>query len=133
MGPERAGAECPACGTQGSPIAVRTVVAVTSCALPQRQTLFVCKTRECRLVYFGADGWQVPVAALRQVPSWKGGDVLCFCFGHRADEGESDGAVAALVETIEARVRAGDCACDLRNPSGRCCLAEIRRREPVRA
>jgi hypothetical protein len=72
----------------------------------------------------------VPVTALRLRPTWKGGDVLCFCFDHR--ERELVSAVAAgdghrVGASIEARVKAGDCACELRNPTGRCCLPEVRR------
>lgn len=121
---------CPQCGNRGTPIAAKTVIAVTSAPLPPRQPLFLCVTSDCELIYFGESGASFPVSALRQRPSWKGGDVFCFCFDHR--KSELLAAVAAgdghhLSASIEARVRAGDCACELRNPSGRCCLPEIRR------
>lgn len=121
---------CPECGKPGTPIAARTAIAVTSSPLPPRQPLFLCATPDCGLVYFGPEGARVPVTSLRLRPTWKGGDVLCFCFDHRQSE-----LVAALVAgdghdlsaSIEARVKAGDCACELRNPTGRCCLPEVRR------
>ena len=32
-----------------------------------------------------------------------------------------------VLHTIEAEVRAGNCACEVRNPSGKCCLVEVQR------
>ncbi len=123
---------CPGCGLRGRRIATRTAIAVTSEPLPARQQLFVCAAPDCSLIYYGAAGAHIAASALRLRPTWKGGDVLCFCFGHRL--AELDGGASSrdadgddLVSRIERRVRAGDCACELRNPSGRCCLPEIAR------
>ncbi len=57
---------------------------------------------------------------------------LCYCFDLTrrsvADEiagtGQSS-AVAAITELI----KAGQCACDVKNPSGQCCLGDVRRYE----
>lgn len=119
---------CPQCGVAGPAVARRTVAAVTRAPLPPHQDLYLCRSADCGLVYYGAAGARIEVTALPLRPSFKGGDVLCFCFLHRAGEaggGQRDAVVAA----ITARVAAGDCACDLRNPTGKCCLPDLRRRE----
>jgi hypothetical protein len=78
------------------------------------------------LIYYGEAGAQIEVTSLAHRPLFKGGDVVCFCFLHRAD---ADGQVGAgVLEAIIERVRSRDCSCDLRNPSSKCCLAEIRHR-----
>ncbi|HEY6324505.1 MAG TPA: hypothetical protein VJA16_23410 [Thermoanaerobaculia bacterium] len=32
-----------------------------------------------------------------------------------------------MLAAIRERVQAGDCACEVRNPTGRCCLGEVQR------
>jgi hypothetical protein len=113
---------CPRCGAVGPVVERRTVAAVTTSSLPPSQVMRLCSTEACSLIYYGEAGAEVDVASLSLLPVFKGGDVLCFCFSCR-----DSGATAAMLQLIAARVRAGECACDLRNPSGRCCLPEVRR------
>jgi hypothetical protein len=55
--------------------------------------------------------------------------IVCFCFGHTAADvaagGRSDGS-NAVVESITDACRRGLGRCAQTNPSGRCCLGEIR-------
>jgi hypothetical protein len=55
---------------------------------------------------------------------------LCYCFGHTAasvrDEIVATGR-STVAERITAEVQAGNCSCETRNPSGRCCLGEVNR------
>jgi hypothetical protein len=117
---------CPACGADGVEVPRRTVAAVTSTSLPSHQGLRLCRTSDCPLVYYGDAGAQIPTSTLSLLPLFKGGDVVCFCFLRRAHE-IANGGRERVIEEISARVKAGDCSCDLRNPTGKCCLGEIRR------
>lgn len=55
---------------------------------------------------------------------------VCYCFGWSREkilnqikeEGKSK-----AVEEISAKLRLGECACEIKNPSGRCCLKEVKR------
>jgi hypothetical protein len=53
---------------------------------------------------------------------------VCYCFGHTpasiADEIRLTGA-STVHASIAAKVRAGECACDTRNPQGSCCLGNV--------
>jgi hypothetical protein len=122
---EPTAARCPSCGIIGAEIPRRTVAAVSSVPLPAHQVLRLCRTRDCPLVYYGEAGARIAATSLALLPAFKGGDVLCFCFLHRLSAA-GNGQHAALLEAIARRVRAGDCACDLRNPTGKCCLPELR-------
>ena len=125
MEAEPAAPPCPQCGAVGPEVPRRTVVAVTRTPLPRQQTLRLCRTPACELIYYAEPGAWIEATALSLRPVFKGGDVVCFCFLHRAD---ADGQLCAgVVEAITDRVRARDCSCDLRNPSGKCCLGELRR------
>lgn len=56
-----------------------------------------------------------------------GQHLACYCFGYTLEDVERDPGVVA---TIEEHVRAGRCACKVRNPRGICCLGEIRKALP---
>ena len=130
MPPEAEALPCPGCGEVGVTVKCRTVAAVTSASLPPHQGLRLCRTKSCPLAYYGDAGARIPASSLALLPLFKGGDVVCFCFLRRASE-MVDGGRERVLDEIAARVRAGDCSCDLRNPSGKCCLGEIRRLETV--
>jgi hypothetical protein len=55
---------------------------------------------------------------------------VCYCFGFfRADvraELEATGR-CTIADRIDARIKAGECSCEIRNPSGACCLGEVRK------
>ena len=50
---------------------------------------------------------------------------VCYCFGLTVGDVRSapEESVARITREIEAR----NCACEVRNPSGNCCLGEVRR------
>ena len=121
---------CPASRHPGQPVAWRTVAALAQGPLPPRQDFWLCGDPGCEVVYFGAAGARVTLPEMRVRPGFKrGGELLCYCFLIlRADlEAEIAATGATTVpERIAARVKAGGCACEVRNPSGKCCLAEVR-------
>jgi len=43
----------------------------------------------------------------------------------QSEEGLKTSGDATILECISAEVKAGDCACELRNPSGKCCLGDV--------
>ena len=60
----------------------------------------------------------------------KNDDLVCYCLGISREEIEREAAGEAPPE-IDGRVRAliktGECTCETSNPSGKCCLADVRR------
>jgi len=90
-----------------------------------------CATRDCAVLYYGAGGRIVEKdAASVRVGAKETEDPLplCYCFGFSEadvrrqveERGESN-----IPARIAAEVRAGRCACEVKNPSGRCCLGEV--------
>jgi hypothetical protein len=133
----RSPAACSACGTSGNPVERRTLVHMLVPDrfehLGEREYRF-CDSAECDTVYYSTDGEVVFRAAdLRQRVGLKSSTdaaaPVCYCFGFTVGDLETD--VCASSATIPGRVRelvkARMCACEVRNPSGRCCLAEIAR------
>jgi hypothetical protein len=124
---------CPVSGHAGVPVKWITVQAHTVGPIPDRQTFRVCMDRDCDVIYFGELGAVVRRGDLATQPGFKtseGDGMLCFCFPLRRSEltqAVRSGAGERTIGRIEAEVRAGNCACEIRNPTGRCCLAELRR------
>ncbi len=84
----------------------------------------------CEVVYFGAFGQLVTLSELRVRPGLKnGGELLCYCLQFRKQDLqlEAPGAASKVLEQITALVKAGGCACEVRNPSGKCCLRDVRK------
>jgi len=129
--PEGSG-DCPRSSSPGKPVDWLTVASLASGRVPPRQDFWLCHDPECPVVYFGAEGALLAAADLRVTPGFKTGSdgLVCYCFEHRqedisrdlAESGETD-----ILESIKSEVQAGNCACEVRNPSGKCCLGEVQR------
>ena len=128
-------AACPANGARSKQVdmlTVKSLVRQLPLGMPNSQYYF-CEAQECDVVYFTLDS---------QAPIFRRGDLLvrvgaktntdpilvCYCFGFsRKDiEGEiAETGRATVAERISAEVKAGNCACEVKNPSGKCCLGDI--------
>ena len=126
---------CPECGQKGKPVQGQTVKALLSVSLRDVQEVkyLFCRTQTCPVVYFSRDGAQTfTTAQMRERVYQKepGADdvFICYCFRHTVGDVRtaSRQARAALVDDINAGINAGQCACDLRNPQGSCCLGNVR-------
>jgi hypothetical protein len=128
---------CPLSGgrcKQVNILTVRSLVRHLPLGMPETQYFF-CEAPDCELVYFPLDP---------QAPSFRRGDLIvrvgaketkepitiCYCFGFRRqdiwDEIRTTGD-STVAKRIAAEIDAGRCACEVRNPSGKCCLGDITR------
>jgi hypothetical protein len=67
-----------------------------------------------------------------RVPVWQklpfGDRPICYCFGESEGSMRSEiasGEGARVIERIREHIAAERCACDVRNPRGACCLADV--------
>ena len=133
--PRRAVDACPKCGLTGKSVQRQTIKALLSLSLRQVQNLkyFFCRTQTCPVVYFSAESEQTfTISEVRERIYQKepeADDVLvCYCFGHTISElrTASSKERMAIVDDINIGINAEQCACDLRNPQGSCCLGNVR-------
>ncbi len=89
-----------------------------------------CTNRDCATAYFAISD-MIPKASLRAF-RFDQEAMLCHCF----DISESvyraaltDGTAEAMKAFVVQQTKDGLCACESRNPSGRCCLADFRQIE----
>jgi hypothetical protein len=126
---------CPACGLKGKPVQGQTVKANLLASLREvREVNYLfCKTQSCPVVYFPAGGGQAfTISQVRETVYHKEPEnedaFVCCCFQHKVGEilAASPEARTAILNDILYGIRAGQCACDLRNPQGDCCFGNVR-------
>lgn len=124
---------CPACGRPGRDVAVQTVkhqVKPEHLATASQGPWAFCRTPGCAVVYFNATGMRLTEADVRQAVTAKGGDnpPLCYCFGFDTAMVRAEIRATGrctIPERIAAEMKVDLCACEIRNPQGSCCLANV--------
>lgn len=120
---------------KGKPVQGQTVKALLSVSLRAVQDVdyLFCRTWTCPVVYFTLNGEQTfSTAQVRERVYQKEPDstdvFVCYCFRHTVGElrAASPEGRTALLDDINLGINAGQCACDLRNPQGSCCLGNVR-------
>ncbi len=126
--PRSAKQACPACGRAGAEVSARTIAHHIAAAwrwTPSAERHFFCASPACQVVYFGADGATIRQAQLRTRVGIKDADEeapLCYCFGISRADFRND---PTAKDYVIAQTKAGMCACETHNPSGRCCLKDF--------
>lgn len=132
--PPRVANACPVCGERGKPVQGQTVKALLAVSLrTTRQVEYLfCKTQTCPVVYFAADAVQLfTVEQVRervyQKEPRQDNVFVCYCFRYTVGtlRAATPEARKAIVDDINIGINAGQCACDIRNPQGSCCLGNV--------
>lgn len=130
-------AVCPVNGARSKQVGILTVKSLVRqlpLGMPQAQYYF-CEAPDCDVVYFALDS-QAPVfrradLSVRVGVKEKADPIpVCYCFGFTRRDIHNEIAEtdrSTIAERITAEVRAGNCACEVRNPSGKCCLGSVTR------
>lgn len=128
---------CPHCQSPAKHMDTQTIKGLLSASLEilaPGNPYHYCKSADCPVVYFHEDGEQVITEDDIRVPVYhkrhnEPDTPICYCFGIdtsqlltdiEAQNGEES------VARINAGIKAGQCACDIRNPEGSCCLGNVK-------
>lgn len=126
---------CPVNGAGSKQVDMLTVKSlVRQLPLGMRNTqYYFCDTPGCDVVYFPLD---------TRAPSFLRGDLIvrvgsketadpipvCYCFGFTRKDIQkeiTETGDSTIASRISAEVKAGNCACEVKNPSGKCCLGTV--------
>ncbi|MDQ6997436.1 MAG: hypothetical protein Q9M17_01850 [Mariprofundus sp.] len=125
--------DCPKCGKKCFPISRQTILHQVQ--FPNNQTLEAggyafCANPDCTNAYFSTSV-RISTSQLRAFqPGQKA--MLCHCFDISESDYRaalSDGTGADMKAFVVQQTKEGLCACESRNPSGRCCLANFSKME----
>lgn len=119
---------CPVNGNEYKYVSLTTVL--HNVAEPWRlhtenKSYYFCDDPKCDVVYFGQDDSVITTSVLRTpvgIKQKSNNTTLCYCFGITLDAFFADPKLKAFVAK---KTKEKQCACDIRNPSGRCCLKEF--------
>jgi hypothetical protein len=125
---------CPECGIDCKKVEIRTLY--HQVRFPENQEIvpnnyYFCPNKDCPTAYFSSVGNSVPKQYLRTHQEIQK-DKLCYCFDtDAADYLNALGTkhAEAIKNFVIQRAKSGECACELRNPLGQCCLAKFKHLE----
>jgi len=128
---------CPVNGArskQVNTLTVKSLLRQLPLGMPDTQYYF-CEAHDCDVVYFALDS-QAPVFRCADLLVRVGAKAtadpipICYCFGFSKkdieDEIRSTGK-STVAERITEEVEADRCACEVKTPSGKCCLGDVTR------
>ena len=125
---------CPSSGSAGVAVDLQTVKALLTDTALRRLNVAkhrFCPDPTCDVVYFDVTGRTFGTGDVR-VAVWQkqpfGRRPICYCFGESEASIQmelEDAGRSLAVERVREYIRAGRCACGVRNPRGSCCLADV--------
>ncbi len=124
---------CPVSGRKGTPVELRTPKSLlTDASRLGEGPFYFCPDPDCDVVYFDASGGEVyrKVDLNVRVGQKETEDPVpvCYCFDFtRAmlhEEIERTGETS-IPHRIKDEIAAGNCACEVKNPQGSCCLGNV--------
>ena len=128
---------CPVSGARSKQVDMLTVSSLVRqlpLGMPNTEYYF-CEAADCDVVYFPFNS-QAPLFRradlLVRVGSKETEDPIpvCYCFGLTRDDIQkeiTETGDSTVANRISAEVKAGNCACEVKNPSGKCCLGDVTR------
>ena len=131
---------CPTCAGRGLPCSGPSKVpAITVQHLIRREhhaqlpagEFYFCPQRQCETVYFDEAGHEIRKGQLSTKVWRKEAELdapVCYCFSVSAQEIVEDArkhGVPRIPLEIREKIRAGLCACEIKNPRGTCCLGDV--------
>ncbi|MBS0657757.1 MAG: hypothetical protein JSR82_05850 [Verrucomicrobia bacterium] len=125
---------CPDCAKLGGPVTtllLKHQVKPKHLQAVEDGPFHFCRTPTCEVVYFSARGAILKQDDVRQrigLKAAQGSVPVCYCFGfteQMVHEEVSATGKCAIPQRIAAEVKAGNCACEIRNPQGSCCLGNV--------
>lgn len=125
---------CLVCGQAGLLVETRTLkhqVRPEHLGAVEKTPFYFCRSSGCDVVYYSENGVVLSKADVRQRIGLKEASdpvPICYCFGFTEkmvfDEIHATGK-CTIPQRIADEVKAGNCACEIRNPQGTCCLGNV--------
>lgn len=125
---------CPECGQLGKPVETKTLKQMVQpwhLELVNKPGFLFCRSADCDVVYFHPDGDCLRKPDVRVRVGLKETEdpvSICYCFGFTEAMAVAeirDTGKCTIPQRITAEVKAGNCACEIRNPQGSCCLGNV--------
>jgi hypothetical protein len=93
---------------------------------------YFCKTSNCEVVYFKGNETvkQDQLKTEVGLKDWANPSTVCYCFNWTKEKMKKEvietGKTNAL-EDIKSKMNTDKCVCEINNPSGKCCLKDVKK------
>lgn len=132
--PQNTASTCPSCATKAKSVSTLTVKSLVRdhSQVSKNSAHWFCRTPHCEVIYF-SDKTVFRKSDVKVRVGLKEREdpiPLCYCFGYDREDVRRDieaSGTSEIPERIKAEVQAGFCACEVKNPSGNCCLGDVNR------
>lgn len=121
---------CPISGLVGTEVSAKTISHHLTQAWKWKDNgtrFFFCADPDCDVVYFGDDDSIIAKGQLLTkvgIKETSEDTPACYCFGISKADAIKDPSIR---DYVKAQTKNAQCACDIKNPSGRCCLIDFPR------
>lgn len=127
---------CKKCGNRGRPVTIKTIkhmIKEEKMSSLRDAQYFFCATPDCDIVYFSENDNLFYKKDLNVRVGLKEKEEpipVCYCFGYTRKMILDDiitNERSTIQEKIAQETRKGNCACEVKNPQGICCLGDVSR------
>lgn len=128
--------KCPDCNAMGAPVKLKTVKSLFNKSLFEisGKEYEFCSTSSCKVIYYDKSGEHKIIEndIHGRVYHKNVNDktvILCNCFNYTLGDILNDIDVngeSEIYDKIAEGAKTGICACDIKNPEGKCCLPTIK-------
>jgi hypothetical protein len=124
---------CPQCGASCKSISMKTIfhqVKFPEILSVETGSYFHCAGESCSVGYFSQEGLVISKHQFRVFDELN--NKLCYCFDINVEkyiQALKNNTASEIKNFVIQKTKAGDCACDIRNPSGQCCLTNFKQLE----
>ena len=135
--PDKTEGLCPECSEKGKKVQRTTMEHLVQPSLVSEIATgqyFFCESSTCKAVYFSSPGERIfhkqDLTVRVGLKETEDPVPICYCFGYSRKMAWDEIAETGKTEIpnkIKAEIQAGNCACEVKNPSGRCCLGNVTR------
>ena len=127
---------CPTCKKKAKDVSATTLSAMVKedykKKLSSLDNFFYCQTQNCKIVYFKINELIKQEHLIKEVglKKWANPKTVCYCFDwtqEKIEEEISKKGRTNAIEDISEKMNTIGCACEINNPSGQCCLKDVKR------
>ena len=118
---------CPQCNKKGTLLSISTIYhhLKQPWAWKGKRDYYFCDNSDWAVAYFDDGKNLINASELRTtigVKTQQADDLICYCYGVSLQAARENPHIKSFVVEM---TKHGSCACETRNPSGRCCLKDF--------
>lgn len=127
---------CPLCKKEAKGVSSKTLNALLKKEKKEKigslDGFYICKTSTCKAIYFKDTDICTQKDVIVSVGFKDDAKIknYCYCFGwtqERLKQDIKDHGRSTAVEDIKEKMDSLGCSCETKNPSGKCCMADVKK------